>query len=71
MKFDYASTYGPIHSDWTVKGTTAEWHVTLPANTTGLARLERGEAAKYKLEGVPLAESKLAKANNFGQGERV
>ena len=61
LPFDYASPYGPIHSDWTVKGTTAEWHVTIPANTTGWLSLSKDEAAKYKLEGVPLKQSKLAK----------
>jgi alpha-L-rhamnosidase len=62
IAFDYASVYGLIHSDWTVNGTTAEWHVTIPANTTGWLSLSAAEAAKYKLEGAPLAASKLAKA---------
>ena len=26
LSFDYDSAYGPIHSDWTVTGSTAEWH---------------------------------------------
>jgi alpha-L-rhamnosidase len=62
VNFDYASSYGAVHSAWTVKGTSAEWHVTIPANTTGWLSLTAGEAAKYKLDGVPLGESKLAKA---------
>ena len=62
ISLDYASTYGPIHSDWTVNGTTAVWHVTIPANTTGTLSLSHDEAAKYKLAGVPLPESKLANA---------
>jgi alpha-L-rhamnosidase len=66
VAFDYESAYGPIHSDWTVKGTTAEWHVTIPANTTGWLSLSLAEAAKYKLEGAPLAASKLAKAAERG-----
>jgi alpha-L-rhamnosidase len=69
VAFDYASAYGPIHSDWTVNGTTAEWHVTIPANTTGWLSLNADEAAKYKLEGAPLAASNLAKATaRGGQG---
>jgi alpha-L-rhamnosidase len=64
IAFDYDSAYGKIHSDWAVKGTTAEWHVTLPANTTGL--LSKDDAGKYKLEGVPLTQSKLAKATADG-----
>jgi len=66
IAFDYESAYGPIHSDWTVNGTTAEWHVTIPANTTGWLGLSAEEAAKYKLEGAPLAASKLAKAAERG-----
>jgi alpha-L-rhamnosidase len=68
VRFDYASAYGSIHSDWTVKGTTAEWRVTLPANTTGWLELSPAEAAKVKLEGVPLTASKLARpATRAGQ----
>jgi len=66
IAFDYASAYGPIHSEWTVNGTTAEWHVTIPANTTGWLSLSLAEAAKYKLEGAPLAANKLAKAAAHG-----
>jgi alpha-L-rhamnosidase len=62
LRFDYASAYGTIHSDWKVSGATAEWHVTIPANTTGLLHLNAAEAAKYKLEGIGLPASKLAKA---------
>jgi alpha-L-rhamnosidase len=62
ISLDYTSAYGAIHSDWTVTGTTALWHVTIPANTTGMLPLIANDAAKYKLAGVPLAESKLAKA---------
>ena len=66
VAFDYDSSYGAIHSGWTVKGTTAEWRLTIPANTTGWLSLTAGEAAKYKVEGVPLTESKLAKAATRG-----
>ncbi len=62
VAFDYDSVYGPIHSDWAVKGSTAEWHVTIPANTTGWLPLGADEAKKYTIEGVPLAASELARA---------
>jgi alpha-L-rhamnosidase len=61
VTFDYQSPYGPIHSDWTVKGAASEWHVTIPANTTGWLEVGPGEAEKYRLEGMPVAASKLAK----------
>jgi alpha-L-rhamnosidase len=35
VNFSYQSAYGTIRSSWTVKGQTAEWNLTLPANTTG------------------------------------
>jgi alpha-L-rhamnosidase len=62
LRFDYASSYGPIHSDWTIKGTEAEWHLTIPANTTGWLGLSAGDAVKYKLDGGPLTQSKTIKA---------
>ena len=46
IALDYESSYGPIHSDWTVKGATAEWHVTLPANTTGWLSADTAEGLK-------------------------
>jgi alpha-L-rhamnosidase len=62
LAFDYESAFGPIHSDWTVRDATAEWHVTIPANTEGWLPLSSDEAAKYKLDGKPLTESKAASA---------
>jgi alpha-L-rhamnosidase len=58
INFDYASSYGPIHSEWKIEGTTATWKITIPANTNGLLELTQSEAAKYKLVGVPLTERK-------------
>ena len=66
VEFSYPSAYGMIRSDWTVKGTAAEWSVTIPANATGWLAVDEAAAAQYKLEGVPLAESKLAKAAHGG-----
>jgi alpha-L-rhamnosidase len=66
IAFDYDSVYGPIHSDWTVKGATAEWHVTIPANTTGWLPMSAEEAAKYKLDGAALVGNPHAKAEMRG-----
>jgi alpha-L-rhamnosidase len=60
VSFDYDSTYGPIHSDWKIGNGTAGWHVTIPANTTGWLPLSADEAQKYKLDGSPIATTKLA-----------
>jgi alpha-L-rhamnosidase len=66
LEFSYASSYGEIKSSWTVKGTAAEWNVTLPANTTGRLEVKDGEAARYKVEGVALRQSPLAKQVDGG-----
>ena len=58
IAFDYDSSYGPIHSDWTVQGKAATWHVTIPANTAGWLG---GDTAKYKLDGVALGDNKQLK----------
>jgi alpha-L-rhamnosidase len=50
VSFDYDSPYGTIHSDWKVTGSTAVWHLTLPANTTGKLTLTAAEAARYGLK---------------------
>ena len=62
VDFSYTSSYGAIHSSWTVKGKRAEWHVTLPANTTGWLAVEAANATRYAMDGVPLTQSKQAKA---------
>ncbi len=67
VKFDYNSTYGPIHSDWKVEGATSVWHVTIPANTRGLLSLDESTAKRYKLAGVALTESRQVKRETDGE----
>ena len=62
IAFDYDSVSGTIHSDWTVTGNKAEWHVTIPANTTGWLPLSAEEINKYKLNGAALNGNSLAHA---------
>jgi len=62
IAFDYDSVQGPIHSDWTMKGATAAWHVTIPANTTAWLPLNAADAPKYKLDGTALPGNARAKA---------
>ena len=68
VQFDYDSAYGPIHSDWVVKGTAAEWHVTIPPNTTGKLEVTLGEAGRYKLDGKSLADLMSLKGANSHLG---
>jgi len=66
LSFDYDSAYGPIHSDWTVTGSTAEWHLTIPPNASGWLPLSANEAARYTLDGAPLVKSRGASAGSLG-----
>ncbi|MDR3798486.1 MAG: family 78 glycoside hydrolase catalytic domain, partial [Terracidiphilus sp.] len=66
IAFDYDSVYGAIHSDWTVTGATAVWHVTIPANTTGWLPLGAAEVAKYRLDGAALVGNKMVRAEKRG-----
>ena len=54
----YQSSYGEIHSSWSIKGTTASWTVTIPPNTTAHLPLTASQQADYRLDGHPLADSK-------------
>jgi alpha-L-rhamnosidase len=50
VSFDYDSPYGTIHSDWKITGSTAVWHLTLPANTTGKLTLTPEEAKRFRMK---------------------
>jgi alpha-L-rhamnosidase len=63
VAFDYDSAYGPIHSDWTIDGKTAKWHIVIPANTTAWLPLNAAQAAKYRMDGISISHSKQAKAS--------
>ena len=60
IAFDYDSTYGPIHSDWTIQGGKATWHIALPPNTTGWLG---GDTGKYRMSGLPLSDNQQLKAS--------
>ncbi len=59
LSFDYNSSYGPIHSDWTAQGETATWHLQLPANTNGWVSAE--EAGSLRINGSMLSKSSQVK----------
>ena len=50
VSFDYDSPYGTIHSEWKITGSTAVWHLTLPANTQGKLSLDRGRSRALQAE---------------------
>lgn len=53
LAFDYDSIYGPVHSDWTTNGSTAEWHVTIPPNTEADLRLSPEQLKKFRPTNLP------------------
>jgi alpha-L-rhamnosidase len=64
VDFSYPSQYGVIRSTWTLKGSTAEWKVTIPANTTGRLDVSAADAARYSLDGVSLMKSRQLRVAN-------
>lgn len=66
VDLSYPSSYGMIHSSWKIEGNIATWQITIPANTTGWLEVSDAQAAKYKLDGTPIGQSKLAKASQRG-----
>jgi len=66
LEFAYQSSYGEIRSSWTLKGKTAEWEVSLPANTTGRLELSPAEAGRWKVDGVALTQSPSVKKVDGG-----
>jgi alpha-L-rhamnosidase len=62
IDFNYPSPYGEIHSAWNIKGDTANWNLTIPANASGWLPLTSDEAARYTLAGSLITQSKLVEA---------
>ena len=66
VKFDLCIGLWPDSFGLDGNGNTAEWRVTIPANTTGRLDLSANEALHYKLEGAPLAEEQTGEAGGAG-----
>jgi alpha-L-rhamnosidase len=62
LEFSYESSYGTIHSAWSITGNKATWRLTIPANASGRLPLAQGKAESYKLDGQLLAESHRVQA---------
>jgi alpha-L-rhamnosidase len=65
LAFNYDSPYGRIHSHWTVETGAFQWHISLPANTSGWLPLTAAQAASWKLNGKPLTESREVSPGEF------
>jgi alpha-L-rhamnosidase len=62
LAFSYESSYGTIHSAWSITGNKATWNLTIPANAKGHLPLGQGKAQSYKLDGQVLSESRRVRA---------
>jgi alpha-L-rhamnosidase len=67
LDFSYQSAYGEIHSAWTASGNKVSWHLTIPANTTGVLSAE--QAKILQLDGQSLSQS--SKVNLRGDGYQL
>ncbi len=69
LDFSYESSYGMIHSEWSIAGSKAIWHLTIPANATGRLRLGKVQAESFQLDGQTLAKSSRIHASNKENNE--
>jgi alpha-L-rhamnosidase len=68
LDFSYDSSYGTIHSAWTVTGNQATWDLTIPPNASGHLPLSQEQLQKFKLNGQLLTQSKLRALQANGEG---
>jgi alpha-L-rhamnosidase len=59
VDLSYESRYGTIRSQWTVKGQSAKWTITIPANTSARIELPGSEAETGTINGQPMSKSSL------------
>jgi alpha-L-rhamnosidase len=71
LDFSYESSYGMIHSEWSISGNTATWNLTIPANSKGHLPLGAEQARSFKLDGqlLSLSSRVTATAANGGSAE--
>ncbi|MGB2633726.1 MAG: family 78 glycoside hydrolase catalytic domain [Candidatus Acidiferrum sp.] len=68
LDFSYESSYGTIHSAWTVSGNHVTWDLTIPPNSTGRLPLSKEQVQKFKLKGQLLSQTSLRALPNSGPG---
>jgi alpha-L-rhamnosidase len=71
LDFSYESSYGTIHSEWSVAGSKAIWHLTIPANATGRLPLGKAQAESFQLDGKALSKSSRIQATNKDNNDLV
>ena len=68
LDFRYQSSYGEIHSAWSMNGTAVTWLVTIPPNTTAQMPLPASRQDKFTLDGESLASSKKLRLISSQEG---
>jgi len=71
VDFSYESSYGTIHSAWTVSGKQATWNLTIPPNATGRLTLTAAEQAAYRLDGKVLKGNSKIPGGTEVNGKKV
>ena len=66
LDFSYESPYGTVSSSWKVSGTTVQWHVVVPPNTTARLPIAASNATGFTLDGAPLDHN--PKLEDAGKG---
>jgi alpha-L-rhamnosidase len=64
LDFSYESSYGLIHSAWSVSGNKVVWKLMIPANATGRLPLGKEQAESFQLDGQALSKSSRIHAAN-------
>jgi alpha-L-rhamnosidase len=68
LDFAYESAYGKIESSWKVAGGSATWTLVIPPNASGRLPLTSSDAARWKLDGKPLAANQKLKSTQADSG---
>ncbi len=71
VDFSYESSYGTIHSAWTVSGKQATWSLTIPPNATGRLALTSAEQAAYRLDAQTLARNSKILGGAEENGKKI
>ena len=66
LDFSYESSYGTIHSAWSVSANQATWNLTVPANASGNLPLSAEQEKSFKLDGQPLSQSNKVRGQSAG-----
>jgi alpha-L-rhamnosidase len=58
LSFDYDSSYGTVHSDWSITGKTVHWKVIVPPNASAVLSTRSSNATEFNLNGASLSNAK-------------